>query len=146
MNADELGAQEPFLSRDDFIGLDDRQKWHLVSSERQARLNQRAIIERLREQQGYFSQMPVWFRLAIVNFPVFTAIYFMAQSTGILPNQAAKESQENGILIRRLDEAIARHSQESAILVARLSTALRIMCENASKDEATRNNCKNIPG
>ena len=119
--------------------MPDDAKWHAHAAALQANSAYRATLERGRTP-GLIASLPWWARVALVNFPVAVALFFMAQSAGYIPSAAQAQTAE----IAKLNTAVTGHVGETEKLVARLTTALRVMCENAARDDVTRNNCRNI--
>jgi len=127
------------VDRETFLKLPDEEKWHAHAASVQATAAYRSSLERARAP-GIFNGLPWVVRLAIVNFPVAVALFFMGQSAGVIPSEA----QAQGKVLARLETTLSTHVGQTETLVARLTTALKVMCENSARDDVSRNNCRHI--
>ena len=82
--------------------------------------------------------LPTWVKvIAVVGFPIAVAAFLMAQGAGIIPSTTARLVQ---VLERRTDQ-FDRHVKTTEDLTVSLRRAMRIMCENAARDDFDRRRC-----
>ena len=127
------------MTKEEFMAKPDDEKWHALVSQREAVPALRAALERTRER-GVLAGLPWWARIALVNFPVLAALFFMGQDAGYIPSLAKAQGQS----LARIETSLGTHAAEHLNLVARLTTALVVMCENSARDEVSRTNCRLI--
>ena len=82
--------------------------------------------------------LPIWIKIiSVVGFPIAVAVFFMAQNAGMLPSPTARLLQ----ILERRTEQFDRHVKTTDDLTIGLRRAMKIMCENAAKDDADRRRC-----
>ena len=82
--------------------------------------------------------LPIWVKvIAVVGFPIVVAGFFMGQNAGIVPSPTSRLVQ---ILERRTDQ-FDRHVKTTEDLTIGLRRAMKIMCENAARDDSDRRRC-----
>lgn len=102
--------------------------------EHQYRL-QRTMRER---DGGPLVGMPWWVRAgAWFGLPIALLVVNFAQDAGYVPSLSRTTHANVAVMAA----SFAAHAEKTDQLLDRLTGGLRIMCENAAKDQGERNNC-----
>ena len=82
--------------------------------------------------------LPIWVKVVtVVGFPIVVAAFFMAQSAGMIPSTTGRLVQ----VIERRTAQSDQHIKTTEDLAVGIRRAMRIMCENAARDDSDRRRC-----
>lgn len=91
--------------------------------------------------------LPIYVRL-LVTFPTAAVLAFLlAQSAGWFPSllkEHLSAAEAHTAVVAGIAKNVQEVQAQHAAMLERMTTGLRVMCENAARDLASRNNCQNI--
>jgi hypothetical protein len=94
-----------------------------------------------------FVKLPWWAQVLIIAPSTLFMAFLLAQSAGYIPSVAATHAEEArkwNVEAETFRSVAAKHYEDNINLSSRLARGLRIICENASRDQAARNYCQQI--
>ena len=84
--------------------------------------------------------LPIWAKLSPLAMLNVVLIFLLAQSAGWIPSEVRAMND----LLKQRRELFDQHVKEANDLASSIKVAMRIMCENAARDEQQRRYCENI--